>query len=178
MKKFRKKIMVTFLGLQVLLIGPIIADSVAGIGSDEISQDQTTLVIDSLHTQEPPGIEPEKMVASYYAKYFHGRRTANGEIYDHYALTCAHKTLPFNTKLLVINPQNGKSVEVRVNDRGPFPKGRDIDLSFAAAKELDLLRPGVAEMEVVILHPENGEQDEHIREVAQDQLLQDLYVNR
>jgi rare lipoprotein A len=118
------------------------------------------------------------MVASYYAKYFHGRRTANGEIYDHYALTCAHKTLPFNTKLLVINPQNGKSVEVRVNDRGPFPKGRDIDLSFAAAKELGLLRPGVAEMEVVILHPENSEQDEHIREVAQDQLLQDLYVNR
>ncbi|MDD2616117.1 MAG: septal ring lytic transglycosylase RlpA family protein [Candidatus Cloacimonadales bacterium] len=163
MKRFKKKIMVTFLGLQVLLVGPVIADSVAGIGSEEISQDQTALVIDSLHTQEPPGIEPETMVASYYAKYFHGRRTASGEIYDHYAMTCAHKTLPFDTKLIVTNPQNGESVEVRVNDRGPFPRGRDIDLSYAAAKEIGLILPGVAPVEVVIVHPEN--------EQPQDQLV-------
>jgi hypothetical protein len=66
MRKIRNKIFVTFLGLQVLLIGPIIADSVAGNGSDEISQNQSALVIDSLHTQEPPGIaEAETMIASY-----------------------------------------------------------------------------------------------------------------
>jgi rare lipoprotein A (peptidoglycan hydrolase) len=171
MKKFTKKILVTFLSFQILLIGPVIADSVAGIGSEEISQDQTALVIDSLHTQEPPGVEPETMVASYYAKYFHGRRTANGEIYDHYAMTCAHKTLPFDTKLIVRNPKTGKSVEVRVNDRGPFPKGRDIDLSYAAAKALGLIRPGVAPVEVVIIHPENEHVPEYVREFSQDQLV-------
>ena len=148
--------------LQVLIIGPVIADSVAEIGNEEISQTQATLVIDSLHTQEPPGFEPESMVASYYAKYFHGRRTASGEIYDHYALTCAHKTLPFDTELIIINPQNGKSVLVRVNDRGPFPKGRDIDLSYAAAKEIGLIRPGVAPVQVVIIHPENEHPDNRL----------------
>lgn len=155
MKKISKKILVMFLGIQVIFIGPIIADSVAGIGSDEISQEQAALVIDSLHTQEPPGLEPETMVASYYSKYFHGRKTASGEIFDNKALTCAHKTLPFDTQLLVINPKNGKMVQVRVNDRGPFRRGRDLDLSIAAAKELDMLLAGVIKVEVIVLHPEN-----------------------
>jgi rare lipoprotein A (peptidoglycan hydrolase) len=160
MRKLRKKLFVTFLGLQILLIGPVIGESVTGIGSEEISQDQTALVIDSMHTQEPPGTLPESMVASYYADYFHGRTTANGEVFDQYAMTCAHKTLPFNTILIVSNPENGKSVEVRVNDRGPYPPGRDVDLSYAAAKKIGLIRPGVAPVEVFIIHPENDEYKE------------------
>ncbi|MDY0318922.1 MAG: septal ring lytic transglycosylase RlpA family protein [Candidatus Cloacimonadaceae bacterium] len=171
MRKLKKKILVTFLGLQVLLIGPVIADSVAGIGSEEISQDQTALVIDSLHTQEPPGVPAETMVASYYAKYFHGRKTASGEVYNKNLMTAAHKTLPFDTKLVVRNPKNGKTVEVRINDRGPFPRGRDLDLSFAAAKELGLIRAGVAPVEVVIIHPENQVEPTIVREIGQDQLV-------
>lgn len=171
MRKLKKKIIVTFLGLQVLLIGPVIADSVAGIGSEEISQDQTALVIDSLHTQEPPGVPAETMVASYYAKYFHGRKTASGEVYNKNLMTAAHKTLPFDTKLVVRNPKNGKTVEVRINDRGPFPRGRDLDLSFAAAKELGLIRAGVAPVEVVIIHPENQVEPTIVREIGQDQLV-------
>lgn len=156
MRKLKKKLIVTFLGLQVLLIGPIIAESVTGIGSEEISQDQTALVIDSLHTQEPPGTPPgEIMVATYYGKRFHGRKTASGETYNNNAYTCAHKTLPFDTKLIVTNPKTGKSVVVRVNDRGPFTRGRDIDLSYSAAKELGILAHGVAPVEVVVIHPEN-----------------------
>lgn len=164
MRKIGKKVLVLFLGIQTLFVGPIIAESVAGIGSDEISQDQSALVIDSLHTQEPPSTEAETMVASYYAHKFHGRKTANGEVFDMNAMTCAHKTLPFDTKLLVINPKNGKTVEVRVNDRGPFPKGRDIDLSYAAAKEIEMIRAGVAKVEVIIIHPEN--------ETLEDQFVQ------
>lgn len=159
MKKFRKKIIVTVLALQVLLIAPVIAESVTGIGSEEISLEQNALVLDSLHTQEPPGIQDtipaEIMVATYYGGRFHGRKTASGEVFDKNALTCAHKTLPFDTKLIVTNPQNGKSVEVRVNDRGPFKRGRDLDLSFAAAKEIEILLQGVAPVEVVVVHPEN-----------------------
>ncbi|MCB5251385.1 MAG: septal ring lytic transglycosylase RlpA family protein [Candidatus Cloacimonadaceae bacterium] len=162
MRKFRNKLLITALGLQVLLIGPVIAESVTGIGSEEISQDQAALVLDSLHVQEPPGNRPQAMVASYYGSYFHGRKTASGEIFNQYAMTCAHKSLPFDTKLIVNNPRNGKSVEVRVNDRGPYPPGRDIDLSFAAAKEIGLIRPGVAEVEVYVLHSENSENKKDI----------------
>ncbi len=160
MRKIRKKLLVTFLGLQLLLIGPVIAESVAGLGSEEIATDQAALVIDSQHSQEPPGTSPEIMVASYYADYFHGRTTANGESFDQYAMTCAHKSLPFNTRLLVRNPKNGKTVEVRVNDRGPYPPGRDIDLSYGAARKIGLILPGVAPVEVAILHPENSESQE------------------
>jgi rare lipoprotein A len=141
----------------------VIAESVAGIGSEEISQDQAALVLDSLHVQEPPGSVPQAMVASYYAGYFHGRKTASGEIFDQYAMTCAHKSLPFDTRLIINNPKNGKSIQVRVNDRGPFKHGRDLDLSYAAAKEIGLILPGVAKFEVYVLHPEN---DEHKEDLA------------
>ena len=95
------------------------------------------------------------MVATYYGGRFHGRRTASGEIYNQHALTCAHRSLPFDTQLVVTNPDNGKSVEVRVNDRGPFVQGRDIDLSYAAAKEIGIILQGVAPVEVMVIHPEN-----------------------
>ncbi len=96
----------------------------------------------------------EKGIASWYGKKFHGRKTANGETYDMYGHTAAHKTLPMNTMLLVKNTTNGRSTVVRINDRGPFVRGRIIDLSHTAAKELDILRNGTAKVEIVALGEE------------------------
>jgi rare lipoprotein A len=96
-------------------------------------------------------LETETGTASYYADEFNGRKTANGEIYNMYDLTAAHPTYPFNTKLKVINLQNGKSVEVRVNDRMPQFKSRIIDLSLAAAKKIDMINVGIQEVKVEVL---------------------------
>ena len=81
------------------------------------------------------------MLASWYGPYFHGRTTANGETYDMYGYTAAHKTLPFNTKLRVCYEG---CVDVRINDRGPYIGARELDLSYAAARKIGLLDPGVA----------------------------------
>ena len=86
----------------------------------------------------------QKGKASFYAKKFHGRKTASGERLHPDSLTCAHRTYPFGTKLKVYNPANGRSVVVRVTDRGPFVRGRIIDLSWRAAKELGIIAQGVA----------------------------------
>ena len=94
--------------------------------------------------------------ASWYGKKFHGRRTANGEIYDMFKMTAAHKTLPLPSYVRVSNKTNGRSVVVRVNDRGPFHPGRIIDLSYAAAVRLDLLKHGSAEVEMEVLTPQQG----------------------
>ena len=93
----------------------------------------------------------ERGVASWYGKKFHGRSTSNGERYDMYKMTAAHKTLPLPTNVRVTNLNNGRSVILRVNDRGPFVKNRLIDLSYAAAKELDIIRDGTGFVEVVAL---------------------------
>jgi rare lipoprotein A len=85
----------------------------------------------------------ERGMASWYGDRHHGRRTANGEPFDMNALTAAHRTLPFGTRVRVLNPANGASVVVRINDRGPYAQGRIIDLSRAAAERLGLLREGV-----------------------------------
>lgn len=89
--------------------------------------------------------------ASYYAAKFHGRPTASGERFDNGALTAAHRTLPFGSMVRVINPTNGKSVTVRINDRGPFTKGRVIDVSRAAAEELGLIARGHAPVELALI---------------------------
>lgn len=86
--------------------------------------------------------------ATYYGDKWHGRRAADGSIFHQDSLTCAHKTLPFGTILHVRNPKNGKEVVVRVTDRGPFRKNTVIDLSKAAAKEIDMLQAGVARVEI------------------------------
>lgn len=86
--------------------------------------------------------------ASWYGPKFHGKITANGEIYDQMALTAAHKSLSFGTLLKVTNPKNGRSVIVRINDRGPYIEGRDLDLSKGAAIELGILRKGVARLKI------------------------------
>jgi rare lipoprotein A len=89
--------------------------------------------------------------ASWYGEPFHGRRASNGEIYDMYKLTAAHRTLPFETVVRVTNLSNGKSTTVRITDRGPFVDNRIIDLSLAAAREIELVGPGVAPVRVEVL---------------------------
>jgi len=95
----------------------------------------------------------ERGIASWYGKKFHGRRTSSGETYDMYAMTAAHKTLPLPTYVAVTNLRNNKKIIVKVNDRGPFIRGRLIDLSYAAARELDLVQPGTGPVVVEALTP-------------------------
>ena len=90
-------------------------------------------------------------IASYYGARFHGRRTANGETFDMHAMTAAHRTLPFGSRVRVTNPSNGASVVVRINDRGPFIGGRTIDLSRAAATEIGLIQRGHGNVELELL---------------------------
>src|SRR5689334_8903540 len=92
-------------------------------------------------------------VASWYGHPYHGRQAANGEIYDMEKLTAAHRTLPFNTWVRVENLSNEKAVEVRITDRGPFIEGRIIDLSHAAAREIDMIGPGVTRVRVRVIQP-------------------------
>ncbi len=90
-------------------------------------------------------------IASWYGEEFHGRRTSSGEIYNMYEMTAAHKSLPFGTKVLVVDLKTGRSVVVRINDRGPFIHGRIIDLSFAAAKKLGIVKKGIARVGIKIV---------------------------
>src|SRR5574337_879684 len=89
--------------------------------------------------------------ASWYGPGFHGNRTSSGEIYDQYDLTAAHQTLPLGTRVAVTNLQNNRTVEVRINDRGPFVKGRAIDLSYAAARNLGMIGPGTVPVRIEVL---------------------------
>ena len=100
-------------------------------------------------------------VASWYGADFHGRPTASGEIFNMHAYTCAHKEYPFGTQVRVTLPANGKSVDCTVNDRGPFAEGRDIDLSYAAAKEIGLIGPGTAP----VLLEVTGRETSYIKQV-------------
>jgi rare lipoprotein A len=89
--------------------------------------------------------------ASWYGMPFHGRRTASGERYDMYRMSAAHRELPFGTVVEVHNVENGRRIQVRVNDRGPFVRGRVLDLSYAAATELDMVRTGTAAIELRVV---------------------------
>ena len=93
----------------------------------------------------------QRGIASWYGKDFHGKKTSNGEIYNMYAMTSAHKTLPLGTHVRVHNLQNGKKIDVRVNDRGPFVRGRIIDLSYTAANKIGIVGPGTADVEIYVL---------------------------
>jgi len=90
-------------------------------------------------------------MATYYGDEFQGKKTASGEIYNQWEFTCAHKKLPFGTMLRVTNLKNKKSVVVRVNDRGPWVKGRILDLSYAAAKEMAMIADGVVKVKIEII---------------------------
>lgn len=130
----------------------------------------TTRVIDTQETRELKGWEKpyevdgqrynplrdhqgfsQRGIASWYGRKFHGRKTSNGEIYDMYAVTAAHKTLPLGVYVRVTHLQNGRSIVVRINDRGPFVAGRIIDLSYSAAKELGIVDAGTGKVQVQAL---------------------------
>ena len=102
----------------------------------------------------------KKGIASWYGKKFHGHRTSSGETYDMYAMTAAHKTLPLPTYVRVTHLENGKSVIVKVNDRGPFHDNRIIDLSYSAAKKLGVTAKGTGAVEVVAIDPETYQKKE------------------
>jgi rare lipoprotein A len=115
--------------------------------SNSVSQNNST----STETSKVVMGETFRGLASYYADEFNGRKTSNGEIFDMNDFTAAHRTLPFGTKLQVTNLKNGKSVIVRINDRGPFAEDRIIDLSKAAAEAIGMLNDGVAEVEIRVI---------------------------
>ena len=92
-----------------------------------------------------------KGISSFYAEDFHGKLTANGEVYDMYGLTAAHKTLPLNTIVRVTNLANSKSLILRINDRGPYIKGRILDCSYGAAKKLDFVNQGTTEVKIEVI---------------------------
>lgn len=100
--------------------------------------------------KDPKGFKQEGQ-ASWYGKKFHGHLTSNGEIYDMYSMTAAHKELPIPSYVKVTNKDNGKTTVVRVNDRGPFHPGRIIDLSYAAALKLDVIRTGTANVAIEVI---------------------------
>src|SRR5688500_11761824 len=100
-----------------------------------------------IKTAKPPRIgATEQGIASWYGNPYHGRRAANGEIYDMEKLTAAHRTMPFNTWVRVTNLSNGRTVDVRIQDRGPFVNGRIIDLSRAAARQIEMIGPGISQV--------------------------------
>jgi rare lipoprotein A len=108
----------------------------------------------SLDQDQPAG--SERGMASWYGPSFHGKPSASGERYDMWALTAAHQTLPFGTWVKVKKVSTGETVTVRINDRGPFIKGRIIDLSYAAARELTMIGEGTAEVILTILDSQNS----------------------
>ena len=102
-----------------------------------------------------------KGISSYYGPKFHGKLTANGEIFDMYGVTAAHKEFPFNTVTRVTNENNGKSLIIRINDRGPYVDGRILDCSFGAAKKLGFVSEGTAPVRIEILEWGDGEYMHH-----------------
>ena len=102
-----------------------------------------------------------KGVASWYGPNFHGKLTANGEVYDQYGVTAAHKELPLNTIARVTNLDNEKSIILRINDRGPYAKNRILDCSYGAAKKLDFLNQGTANVKIEIIEFGDNEYMHH-----------------
>jgi len=105
----------------------------------------------------------ERGIASWYGKPFHGRRTASGEVYDMHRLTAAHKELAFGTLVEVTNLDNGRRTVVEITDRGPFVRGRIIDLSLAAARQIEMVGPGTARVELRIVETPHGGVVERVR---------------
>jgi len=101
--------------------------------------------------QEPAEPTGRDVVASYYGAFHHGKQTASGEPFDMRAMTAAHKTLPFGTRVRVTNPENGKTVVVRINGRGPYTRGRELDLSRGAAETIDIIEAGTARVVMEVL---------------------------
>ncbi len=116
------------------------------------------------------GAKPRYAVASWYGADFHGRPTASGEIYDMYSFTCAHREYPFGTKLKVTYLPTDKTISCLVNDRGPFIDGRDIDLSYAAAKDLGLIPAGTGAVRIEYMGRDNSYMRE-VRDISSTDLV-------
>jgi rare lipoprotein A len=129
--------------------------------TEGLSDQVMSAVIDSSSLKDNESIikflDKGKMLASWYGPRFHGKKTANGELYDQMAFTSAHKSLPFGTLLKLTSPRNNKSVIVRINDRGPYSYHRELDLSKGAAIALGMIKKGVLRLKVeeVTLTDEN-----------------------
>lgn len=121
---------------------------------DDLAGDDEPMGDDKYQLTGEAARQFERGQASWYGPRFHGRLTASGETYDMYALTAAHKTLPFGTVVRVRSKALGREVDVRINDRGPFAPGRVIDVSRAAAEALGLVDAGVADVSLLLLQPE------------------------
>jgi len=127
-----------------------------GISTVEIPEKSAPYSVDGttyIPTEKPPAGKKFKGLASFYGYNddFDGKKTSNGEIFDMHGLTAAHKTWPFNIWVEVRNVSNGRTVIVRINDRGPFVEDRIIDLSYGAAKAINMIEAGVQEVEITIL---------------------------
>jgi rare lipoprotein A len=148
-----KLIFITFLGIASIGFSDL-GDTSANENS---AVDRITVSKDANPTLTSVEFNPlGSMVASWYGPGFHGKLTANGEIYNQMALTAAHKELPFGTFLRVTNLKNGKSVIVRINDRGPFIERRDLDLSKGTALALGMVKRGVIKVKVEELTLDNN----------------------
>ena len=134
----------------VVLGGFTIVNNVTGTSEIPVLTEEFVPVADNIieNTTSIRYVNRGTMRASWYGPRFHGKTTANGEIYDQTALTAAHKSLKFGTILKVTNPRNNKSVIVRINDRGPYIPGRQLDLSKSAAEQLGLIFSGVRRLKV------------------------------
>jgi len=117
---------------------PVVTENMVTVEEETITADRSLVEF----------VDKGNMKASWYGPGFHGRKTANGEVYDQNSFTAAHKSLKFGTLLKITNLKNNKSVVIRINDRGPYIHGRDLDLSKAAASELGMVRKGVAKLKV------------------------------
>jgi rare lipoprotein A len=144
----------------MIVIGGLVGFTVINSENKTISESilneelvSETVKKSTVNTSSVEYINRGTMKASWYGPKFHGKLTANGEIYDQMALTAAHKTLKFGTLLKVTNPKNGKSVIVRINDRGPYIGDRELDLSKGAAIELGLIKKGVARVKIQEVTP-------------------------
>lgn len=148
-KIFHRPLLLTLL----LLLAVVLLNACAGSSASRYPRSGKSYVINGkrYHIMASAHGYQEKGNASWYGKYFHGRKTASGERYNMYDMTAAHKTLPLGTWVEVKHLRNGRAVTVRVNDRGPFVRGRVIDLSYAAASKLNMANAGVAPVLVTAL---------------------------
>ena len=140
---------ISIVGILALLVGfTIVKTEVSGIAAPVMNTSTVTEDESLVETSAISYVDKGYMTASWYGPHFHGRMTANGEIYDQMAFTAAHKGLKFGTLLKITNPKNDMSVIVRINDRGPYIGGRQLDLSKAAALQLGMMKRGVVKVKV------------------------------
>lgn len=140
---------ISIVGILALLVGfTIVKTEVSGTAEPVMNTSTMTEEESLVETSAISYVDKGYMTASWYGPHFHGRKTANGEIYDQMAFTAAHKGLKFGTLLKITNPRNDQSVIVRINDRGPYIGGRQLDLSKAAALQLGMMKRGILKVKV------------------------------